>query len=169
MIPFKLLGLILLFIAAFFIRDASATLAISEVKFYKTKLSSPGDEISGQQAREKLKRIYARFTIVGSAETIAYLQAHGYLKVTVEWRIDGKVLDSVEVGITQEKWEIAEDDLVKQVAEDGIFRYRTTTYRTYIPIGRYELTIRDADGNILSPPGFQGPGIYKPTIKIIPP
>ncbi len=146
-----------------------AALTISDIKFYKSKETRSTDQITGEHARERITRLSARFTIVGSADTLNHLKQHGYLKVTVDWRLDGRVVDSVEVGITQDKWELAEEDLSRQVSEDGLFRYRTCTYKTYVPIGRYELSVRDADGNILSPPGFQGPGVYQPTIKIIPP
>lgn len=159
----------LTYIVFFGLIQSHAVLTISDVKFFKSKDTQPADLIVGEHPRERITRLSARFTIVGSEDTLAHLKLHGYLKVTVEWRLDGRVVDSVEVGITQEKWEIAEEDLSRQVFDDGLFRYRTCTYKTYIPIGRYELTVRDADGNILSPPGFQGPGVYQPAIKIIPP
>jgi hypothetical protein len=147
-----------------------AGLSITDVKFYNMRdKRPPGDPISDSYPREKIKRLYARFTILGSADTIAYLEKHGYLKIIVEWRVDGRVLDSPDVGISQEKWESSEEQLKKQSSEDGYFAFRTCSYRTYIPKGSYGVTIRDGEGNILSPSGFLGPGIYQPTINIIPP
>lgn len=143
-------------------------LAITDVRFFKTRESKPADEISGSYSRERLKRLYVRFTILGSQQTIADLEQHAFVSVKIDWRINGRVVDSVEVGITQDKWDIGEDDFRKQVQDNGVFTYRTFSYRTFIPIGSYQLTIRDGLGNVLAPSGFRGPGLYQPTLTITP-
>lgn len=78
------------------------------------------------------------------------------------------VLDSVEVGISQEKWELGESELKRQVEQQSFFTYKTYSFRSYIPPGTYKVTVRDGEsGNILSPAAFSGPGIYQPTLEVL--
>ena len=77
-----------------------------------------------------------------------------------------QVNETLEIGITQDRWEQGESEFRRQVAEDGFFKFRTATFRDYIPIGTYKLTIRDIAGNPISPEAYPGPGIYQPTLEV---
>ena len=144
--------------------------SITDVKFYNAievnKIKQPEKLISDSISRNNVGKLYARFVIIGTADTIRHLEESGYLSVKLEWSHNNKVLDSIEVGISQEKWELGENELKRQVEEQGFFSYRTYSFRSYIPAGTYKVTVRDGSGNILSPQAFEGPGIYQPTLEV---
>ena len=165
----KVLCLLLLLVTA---HPSYAGVSITDVRFFNVLVvqgrKQPDKPVSGAISRNKLGRLYARFVIIGTGDTIDQLARSGYLTVKAEWSLDNKVIDTIEIGISQERWDDSESEFRRQVQEDGFFKFRTTTYRTYIPIGRYKLTIRDSRGNILSPEAFSGPGVYQPTIEVTP-
>lgn len=149
-----------------------AGISITDVRFFNVLVingrKQPEKPVSGEISRNKLGRLYARFVVIGTKDTIDQLARSGYLTVRAEWSVNNQVVDVVEVGISQERWDDSESEFRRQVEENGFFTFRTTTYRTYIPVERYKLTIRDSRGNILSPEAFSGPGVYQPTIEVKP-
>jgi hypothetical protein len=163
----KVLWFTLLLVIA---QPSHAGIVITDVNFFNVLTINgrrqPDRPISGAISRNRLGRLYARFVIIGTKATIDQLARSGYLTVRAEWSLDNKIIDVVEVGISQERWDLSESEFRRQVQEDGFFKFRTTTYRSYIPAGRYKLTIRDVQGNILSPEGFSGTGLYQPTIEV---
>jgi hypothetical protein len=165
----KALWLLLLFMTA---QPSYAGVSITDVRFFNVLVlhgkKQPDQPISRSISRNKLGRLYARFVIIGTKDTIDQLARSGYLTVKAEWSLNNQVIDVIEIGISQERWDDSESEFRRQVQVDGFFEFRTTTYRTYIPVGRYKLTIRDSRGNILSPEAFSGPGVYQPTIEVIP-
>lgn len=142
----------------------SSGLTITEVSFYPDKSLDVNRKITGTVGRNKLQKLYARFTLIGGEESIEDLDKDGFLTVTVDWLLNDVVVAVVEIGITQERWGFAEDDLKNQVNQNSFFAYRTTTFKSYIPPGEYTLIIRDKHGNPLSPSGHDG--LYKPRIKV---
>lgn len=152
---------------------ASAEVSITEVKFYNVQMTGGvrtlGEPINTSIERNRIGRLYGRFTLIGTQAAIKKLELSGYLSIKVEWAINGRVTDSIEIGISQEKWESGESEFKRQIKERGFFEFRTATYRTYIPMGVYRITVRDSAGNPLSPPGYLGPGIYQPKIEVTKP
>ncbi|MBP6748148.1 MAG: hypothetical protein KA144_00805 [Xanthomonadaceae bacterium] len=153
--------------------SVSADVSITEVKFYNVQITGGvrtlDAPISTSIGRNRIGRLYGRFTLIGTQATIKKLELYGYLSIKAEWTINGKVTDSIEIGINQEKWESGESEFKRQVKERGFFEFRTATYRTYIPSGIYRITVRDSVGNPLSPPGYAGHGIYQPKIEVTKP
>jgi hypothetical protein len=150
-----------------------AGISITDIRFFNVLIvngkKQPERPVAGSISRNKLGRLYARFLVIGTADTIHQLARSGYLSLKAEWSLDNQVVDVIEIGISQEKWDDGESEFRRQVQENGLFTFRTITYRSYIPPGTYKLTIRDARGNILSPEAFPGPGVYQPTIKVTTP
>jgi hypothetical protein len=164
----KILWLLLLLLTL--AQPSYAGVSITDVRFFNVQIingkKQPEKPISGSISRNNLGRLYARLTVIGTKDTIEQLAKSGYLSVKAEWSLNGQIVDVIEIGISQQRWDDSESEFRRQVQEDDLFLFRTTTYRSYIPIGRYKLTIRDSRGNILSPEAFSGPGLYQPTIEV---
>lgn len=167
-ISLKNINLAILMVLLFFASGiASSGLTITEVAFYPDKKVEPARKLSGTANRNKIVKLYARFTLIGGIESIENLEKDGCLSVTVEWLRNGIVEAIVEVGITQERWEFAEEDLKRQVDQNSFFAYKTTTFKSYLPPGEYTIIIRDSRGNPLFPSGHEG--LYTPRIKVTSP
>jgi hypothetical protein len=115
-------------------QSSYAGVSITDVRFFNVLTingkKQPERLISGSVNRNKLGRLYARFVVIGTKDTIEQLARSGYLTVKAEWSLNNQVVDVIEVGISQQRWNDSESEFRRQVQEDGFFTFRTTTYRS---------------------------------------
>lgn len=102
--------------------------------------------VEGIASRSKLEhnRIYFVFTVIGGENTIKYLKDNKRLEVKVVIFVDNQKRDTIDVGITQEKWKNIGRRLVDEFEQKGYFTYRTYMDTGMIHASTIEVRVIDA-------------------------
>jgi hypothetical protein len=100
----------------------------------------------------------------GGQKTIQTLETTGQLLVKHQWRRGIIVTDTIEVGITVDKWLENRDAIRTQVREKGFFTYRTYSYKAIWDYDSYTVITLDCNDNAVSQVGSDR--IFKPKITL---
>lgn len=101
------------------------------------------------RASLKQERVYLSFTILGFDDAMRHLHTDGRLNVeTVIWA-GGAERDSVDVGITQQRWAEIGKKLTSEFDADGYFTFRTFMSTKKINYSEIEIIIRDGNKNVV--------------------
>lgn len=126
--------------------------------------NNPVNVIEKSPTTIKSRPIYVTFAIIGTNYDWDDLESDGALSIRIEFRVDGKVEASPEIGITPALWIRDREGLKRELNERDFFDWRTVAL-ILKPLGKkLEVIIRDSRGNVLSPSGYSG-SLYKPTIS----
>jgi hypothetical protein len=100
----------------------------------------------------------------GGQKTIQTLEATGQLLVRHQWRRGIMVTDTIEVGITVDKWLENRDAMRAQVREKGFFAYRTYSYKAIWEYDTYTVITWDGKDNAVYQIGSDR--MFKPKISL---
>jgi hypothetical protein len=100
----------------------------------------------------------------GGEKALQTLEATGQLLVKHQWRSGIMVTDTIEVGITVDKWLENREAIRGQVREKGAFTYRTYSYKAIWNYDTYSIITLDGNDNAVCQIGSDR--MFKPKITI---
>ena len=160
----------MLFMGVFFIVFANAVVHAQEIEITRA------DFCLGIKNREPLSTVRDSIRLAANSElffwmefqggqkAIQTLEATGQLLVKHQWRRGIIVTDTIEVGITVDKWLENRDAIRTQVREKGFFTYRTYSYKAIWDYDTYTVITLDGNDNAVSQIGSDR--IMKPKITL---
>jgi hypothetical protein len=118
-------------------------------------------------SRSKLTRgrLYFSLTVVGSRETLSYLEKKLHLELSGSIWCDGQRLDTVQFGMSPREWDRDRPALETQLDNEGLFRWRTYMYTRQIHCSTIEIILRDGTGQGVRPIGHSG--MYSATVQLV--
>ncbi len=146
----------------------SRAFSITEVRFAWSidANDNPTDIVVSPSAIKSLP-IYAAFTVVGTQADIDALEEFGELPITLDWRVNGTVVASPQVGIIPTDWIRDRNALEAEVQGQGFFTWRTFGFISSPIKKQLSIIVRDKTGNIIAPAGSSS-GIYEPSVNLNP-
>jgi hypothetical protein len=160
----------MLFMGVFFIFFANAIVHAQEIEITRA------DFCLGIKDREPLNVVRDRVRLSANSElffwmefqggqkAIQTLEATGQLLVRHQWRRGIMVTDTIEVGITVDKWLENRDAMRAQVREKGSFTYRTYSYKASWEYDTYAVITLDGKDDAVYQIGSDR--MFKPIISL---
>ena len=92
------------------------------------------------------RSLYVWLELVGTKQTLAYLEKHESLSLRAIWRVGLRNTERMEIGITPIRWNEEAAKIRDQVRREGSFRWRTFCKKSYFEADEYQLFVVDANG-----------------------
>jgi hypothetical protein len=121
---------------------------VSAVKFAKKIVDrEPVGEISLPFDWDGRSPLHVWFELIGTKQTLAYLERHGSLPLRAVWRIGIRNAERIDIGMTAERWAEDEPVIRDAVRREGLFKWRTSLNKTRFEADDYVLHVVDDSGN----------------------
>ncbi len=161
---------LLLALALFFSFVAPADSSAQEIEITRAafcldiKDREPIDTVTDRVALSPNSELFFWIELQGGKEALQTLETTGQLLVKHQWRRGIFVTDTIEVGITVDKWREYREAIRRQIREQGFFTYRTYSYKANLENGKYILITLDNRDNAVSQ--FGSGRAFRPQIVI---
>lgn len=93
------------------------------------------------------RSLYVWLELIGTKQTLAYLERHDSLSVRAVWRVGLRNTERMEIGIDTTRWHEEAAKIRDQVRRDGFFKWRTFFKKINFEANEYLVFVVDANGN----------------------
>ena len=137
-----------LFMLVSFSAVASDLFEVSPISTFAKEVSSDRnaiDKVDGSILLKEGEELYFWSLIAVNQDGVNFLEEHGFLEIKHDWRSSSVFcrLNSIPVGITQDKWKEIREVKLADYAENGWFTFRTKSSKKVFCYGDYTVSVKN--------------------------